>query len=107
MFLFDILYGVEKPHRSDTTSGLCEAHGSNGCNPFESGPAWDKRGAGVAVVLFYGLLFARAGGDHSFERACISADHRLSTFETAEGAVVDCKKGEHVYAVLQREQMIV
>ena len=107
MFLFDIVEGVEKPHLSDTAGGLCEAHGSNGCNPIESSPAWDKRGAGVAVVLLYGLLFARAGRDHSFERACISADHRLSTFETAEAAVVDWKKGEHVYAVLQREQVIV
>ena len=105
MFLFDTVDGVEKPHHSDTAGGLCEAHGSNGRNPIESGPAWDMRGAGVTVVLLYGLIFARAGGDHSFERGCISADKlRLSTFETAEAAVVDWKKGEHVYAVLQREQ---
>ena len=90
MFLFDIVDGVEKPHLSDTDNGLCEAHGSNGCNPIESGPAWDKRGAGVAVVLFYGLIFARAGGDHSFEGGWISADKvRLSTFATVEAAVVD------------------
>ena len=107
MFLFDILEGVEKPHLSDTVSGLCEAHGSNGCSPIESSPAWGERGAGVAVVLLYGLLFARAGRDHSFEEACISADHRLSTFETADAAVVDWKEGGRVYAVLQREQVIV
>ena len=93
MYLFGILDGVEKPHLSDTASGLCESHGSNGCNPIESGPTWDMRGTGVAVVLLYGLIFARAGGDHSFERGCISADKlRLSTFETAEAAVVDWKQ---------------
>ena len=107
MFLFDIVEGVEKPHLSDTAGGLCEAHGSNGCNPFESGPAWDKSGAGVVVVLFYELIFARAGVDHSFERACISADHRLSTFETLDAVVVDWKEGGRVYAVFQREQVIV
>ena len=59
MFLFDIVEGVEKPHLSDAAGGLCEAHGSNGCNPIESGPAWDNISAGVAVVLLYGLIFAR------------------------------------------------
>ena len=89
MFLFDIVEGVEKPHLSDTAGGLCEAHGSNGCNPIESGPAWGMRGAGVAVMLLYGLICARAGGDHSFEEGWISAEElRLSTFATAEVVVV-------------------
>ena len=90
MFLFDIVDGVEKPHHSDTAGGLCEAHGSNRCKPIESGPDWDMSGAGVAVVLLYGLIFARARGDHSFERGCISTDKlRLSTFATVEAAFVD------------------
>ena len=107
MFLFDILEGVEKPHLSDTVGGLCGAHGSSGCSPIESSPAWGKKGAKEAVVLLYGLLFARAGKDHSFGGACISADHRLSTLETADAAVVDWREGGRVYAVLQREQVIV
>ena len=107
MFLFDILEGVEKPHLSDTVGGLYGAHGSSGCSLIESSPAWGKKGAREAVVLLYEMLFARAGKDHFFGGACISADHRLSTLETADAAVVDWREGGRVYAVLQREQVIV
>ena len=35
---FDAVDGVEKPHLSDIADGLCEAHGTSGCNPIENGP---------------------------------------------------------------------
>ena len=107
MFLFDILEGVEKPHLSDTVGGLCGARGSSGCSPIGSSPAWGKKCAGGGVVLLYRLLSARAGREHSFKGACISADHILTPLGTADAAVVDWREGGRVYAVLQREQVIV
>ena len=90
MILFDAVDGVRKPHHSDTAGGLYESHGSSGCNPIENGPAWDIKGTEVAVVPLYGLIFARAGEDHSFEGGYIShAKLRLEHFAAVEEAVVD------------------
>ena len=78
MFLFDTVDGVEKPHHSDTADGLCEAHGSSGCSPIESGPNWDIGGAGVAVVPLCDLIFAKDGRDHTLLK---NAGYPLTSFD--------------------------